>query len=84
MWANTHVQTDSLLAGRACLHAGNVFPVVGAVNLDGVPHYTSAGQFFLLFGRFLCTRKSPLEEFDLAVVVGFVFGHMKPFGVVVG
>jgi hypothetical protein len=36
-----------------------------------------------LFGRWLRTRKTAFQEFDLPVVVGFVFGDMKPFGVVV-
>jgi hypothetical protein len=36
-----------------------------------------------LFGRLLCAWKSALEEFDLAIVVGFVFGDVKPFGIIV-
>jgi len=36
-----------------------------------------------LFGCFLCAWKSALEEFDLAIVVGFVFSDVKPFGIVV-
>jgi hypothetical protein len=39
---------------------------------------------FYLFGRGLCAWDAAFQEFDLAVVVGFVFGHVKPFGVIVG
>ena len=35
----------------------------------------------LLFGRF-SAGEAALQEFDLAVVVGLVFGDMKQFGVV--
>ncbi len=36
-----------------------------------------------LFGRWLRAWNTAFQEFDLAVVVGFVFSDMKPFGVVV-
>ena len=36
-----------------------------------------------LFGRWLRAGNTAFQEFDLAVVVGFVFGYVKPFGVVV-
>jgi hypothetical protein len=36
-----------------------------------------------LFGRGLRTWSTVFQEFDLAVVVGFVFGNMKPLGVIV-
>jgi hypothetical protein len=35
-----------------------------------------------LFGLWLRAGNTPFQEFDLAVVVGFVFGDVKPFGVV--
>jgi hypothetical protein len=37
-----------------------------------------------LFGSWLRAWKTLFQEFDLAVMIGFVFGDMKPFGVVVG
>ena len=37
-----------------------------------------------LFRRGFRTGDAALQEFDLAVVVGFVFGDVKPFGVIVG
>lgn len=36
-----------------------------------------------LFGGWLRAGKAAFQEFDLAVVVGFVFGDVKPLGVVV-
>ena len=43
---------------------------------------SASGSVSLLGCRF-CAGKTVLQEFDLAVVVGFVFGNVKPFGVVV-
>jgi len=37
-----------------------------------------------LFRRRLRPWKTPFQEFDLPVVIGFVLRHMKPFGVIVG
>jgi len=36
-----------------------------------------------LFGRWFRAGNTAFQELDLAVVVGFVFGDVKPFGVVV-
>ena len=37
-----------------------------------------------LFAGGFGTGQAALQEFDLAIVIGFVFGHVEPFAVVVG
>jgi len=45
---------------------------------------TELQRLLLLLRCWLRTGETVFQEFDLAVVVGFVFGDVEPFGVVVG
>jgi hypothetical protein len=51
-----------------------------AVRGDLLPGFRPASSF----GLWLRARNTFFQEFDLAVVVGFVFRDVKPFGIVVG
>ena len=37
-----------------------------------------------LFGSGFCAGQAGLQEFDLAVVIGFVFGDVEPFAIIIG
>src|ERR1700722_11450983 len=39
---------------------------------------------YKLFGSGFCAWKARFQEFYLSVMIGFVFGYVKPFGVIVG
>jgi hypothetical protein len=60
--------------GSICSHSSDITPGMKKI----LPRQPAS-----LFGRWLRAWNALSQEFDLAIVVGFVFGDMKPFGVVV-